>query len=58
MFEEYNCGCIVAWTFQGRVRICAAHRNLIEYGSDGKWSVKRYEPTGKVVCCYPANGRK
>lgn len=59
MFEEYSCGCI--WSrFQGRVRVCGGHRNLIEYYVDAngqtKWSIKRFDPTGKVVKTYAGNG--
>jgi hypothetical protein len=56
MFEEYSCGCILS-CYQGRVRICRAHRNIVEH--DGKkWTVLRFDPSGKIVCRYPANGKK
>lgn len=54
MFEEYSCGCILS-RFQGRVRVCAGHRNVVEHDERG-WRIIRRDPTDKVVCRYPANG--
>lgn len=54
MYDEYGCGCIVS-TVQGRVRVCAGHRNVVEHnGKD--WTVIRFNPSGKIVRSYPANG--
>lgn len=62
MFEEYGCGCILS-AFQGRVRVCGGHRNLIDYHTDPKtgavtWTVKKFDPSGKIVARYAANGEK
>lgn len=54
MFDEYACGCVLS-PYQGRVRACVGHRNVVEY--DGKrWVVLRSGPSGRVVRSYPANG--
>jgi hypothetical protein len=56
MFEEFACGCILS-RFQGRVRICLTHHNVVEY--DGtKWVVRTSGPSGKVVQRYPGNGER
>lgn len=52
MFDEYACGCIVS-LFQGRVRICGAHRPEKATG-DGATGVMGRMPG--VVRQYPANG--
>ena len=55
MFEEYQCGCV--WSrVQGRVRVCPGHRTVVEAADDGRWIVVRFDPTGKVVRRFPANG--
>lgn len=56
MFNEYACGCIVS-LFQGRVRVCVGHRNVVELVGK-EWVVRRSGPSGKVVQTYPANGEK
>lgn len=56
MFDEYSCGCIVS-PFQGRVRMCSMHRNVVELVGS-KWIVRTSGPSGKIVCRYPANGEK
>lgn len=52
MFHEFACGCIVS-RFQGRVRICPAHRPAKATGDGALASTDllRY-----VVARYPANG--
>ena len=52
MFEEYACGCIFS-LFQGRVRVCPAHRT---YTNEDRIKVI-LDPTGRIVRLYPANGR-
>lgn len=52
MYKEYACGCIVS-QFQGRVRICAAHRPSKATGDgalQAAWTLRN------VVATYPANG--
>lgn len=56
MFDEYSCGCILS-PYQGRVRICPSHRNVVEYDGQ-KWIVRSSGPSGKVVNRYAANGKK
>lgn len=52
MFHEFACGCIVS-RFQGRVRICPAHRpaKATGDGAMGSTDLLRY-----VVARYAANG--
>jgi hypothetical protein len=56
MFDEYSCGCIVS-PFQGRVRICSMHHNVVELVGN-KWVIRTSGPSGKIVQRYPANGEK
>lgn len=52
MFDEYKCGCIVS-PFQGRVRICLAHR---PERATGDGAVSSTAILRGIVRQYPANG--
>ena len=52
MFDEYKCGCIVS-PFQGRVRICQAHR---PEQATGDGAVNSTAALRGILRQYPANG--
>lgn len=52
MFNEFACGCIVS-LYQGRVRVCVAHRPETATGDGGVAGMGKMP---KIVRQYPANG--